>query len=241
MHTRWNILIGLGTLALFSCATCDPDVMKSIMNTNDGVTEGEVVQGLKAALDQGTEHSTGLLSQVNGYLGNPLIKIPFPPEAQKIETTLRSIGSGKLCDDVINSINHAAEDAAGQAAPILLDAIKQMTIQDAMNILFGSDTAATSYLRKTTSVALTGKFRPVIENSLDKVDATRYWSTAVNAYNKIPFTEDLNPDLAGYVTQKALDGLFYEIGQEELRIRQDPAARAEDILKKVFGYYDTHK
>lgn len=116
-----------------------------------------------------------------------------------------------------------------------------MTINDAMNILFGANDAATEYLKKTTTAELTAKFKPVIDNSLSKVGATKYWSDAVNYYNKIPLMEDMNPDLSGYVTQKALDGLFYMIGQEELKIRQDPASRVSDIVQKVFGYYDTHK
>jgi hypothetical protein len=116
-----------------------------------------------------------------------------------------------------------------------------MTFTDAMNILMGADDAATEYLKKTTTAQLTAKFKPVIDKSLTEVGATKYWSDAVNYYNKIPLVEDLNPNLSDYVTQKALDGLFYMIEQEELKIRQDPAARASEIVQKVFGYYDTHK
>jgi hypothetical protein len=131
-------------------------------------------------------------------------------------------------------MNRAAEDAAKSAAPIFLNAIKQMSISDAWSILRGSDTAATAYLRKTTTASLTNAFKPVIDNSLEKVDATKYWNTVFTAYNKVSFNK-VNPDLSAYVTDKALYGIFYEIGQQEMQIRKDPVARTTDILKKVFG------
>lgn len=230
-------------VGLFTGSTCDPQVMQDVLNTvlETTITEQEAANGLMEALVQGATNGTDILSQVNGYLGNPTIKIPFPPEAQKIENALREVGLNKMCDDVINSINHAAETAAIEAKPILINSIRTMTITDAMDILFGANDAATEYLKKTTTAALTAKFTPIIESSLNKVGATKYWTDAVNYYNKIPLTEDLNPDLKSYVTGKALDGLFYMIEQEELKIRQDPGARAAEIVQKVFGYYDTHK
>lgn len=238
-----NFLIAIFAFGMLQQSSCDPQVVNDVLNTVAGgtITEQEAANGLAEALVQGAGHGADLLSAVNGYLGNPQVKIPFPPEAQKIESTLRDLGLNKMCDDVINSINHAAENAAVEAKPILINSIRQMTINDAMNILFGANDAATEYLKKTTTAELTAKFKPVIDNSLSKVGATKYWSDAVNYYNKIPLMEDMNPDLSGYVTQKALDGLFYMIGQEELKIRQDPASRVSDIVQKVFGYYDTHK
>ena len=238
-----TIIFSVIALCLFQQSTCDPQVMEDVINTVSGttITEQEAANGLTEALVQGATHGSDLLSALNGYLGNPQVKIPFPPEAQKIESTLRDLGLNKMCDDVINSINHAAEDAAKEAKPILINSIRQMTIQDAMDILFGANDAATEYLKKTTTAQLTAKFRPVIDNSLNEVGATKYWSDAVNYYNKIPLVDDLNPDLGGYVTQKALDGLFYMIEQEELKIRQDPGARLSEIVQKVFGYYDEHK
>ena len=131
-------------------------------------------------------------------------------------------------------MNRAAEDAAKSAAPIFLNSIKQMSISDAWSILRGGDTAATAYLRKTTTASLTNAFKPVIDNSLQKVDATKYWNTVFTAYNKFSFNK-VNPDLSAYVTEKALYGIFYEIGQQEMQIRKDPVARTTDILKKVFG------
>jgi len=238
-----NFFIAILAIGLLQQSTCDPQVMEDVLNTVTGtmITEQEAANGLIEALVQGATNGSDVLSVVNGFLGNPQVKIPFPPEAQKIETTLRDIGLNKMCDDVINSVNHAAENAAAEAKPILINSIRQMTIQDAMDILFGANDAATEYLKRTTTAELTAKFRPVVDNSLNKVGATKYWSDAVNYYNKIPLVEDMNPDLGGYVTQKALDGLFYMIEQEELKIRQDPGARVAEIVQKVFGYYDTHK
>ena len=238
-----NLIIGIIAVGLFTGSTCDPQVMEDVLNTVAGstITEQDAANGLIEALVQGATNGSDVLSKVNGFLGNPQVKIPFPPEAQKIESTLRNLGMNKMCDDVINSVNHAAEDAAAQAKPILINSIRSMTIKDAMDILFGADNAATEYLKKTTTAQLTEKFKPVISSSLNNVGATKYWSDAVNYYNKIPLVDDLNPDLTAYVTQKALDGLFLMIQQEELKIRQDPKARASEIVQKVFGYYDTHK
>jgi len=238
-----NFLLGLLTVGLFTGSTCDPKVMEDVLNSvlESTITEQEVASGLMEALVQGATNGSDLLSKVNGYLGNPQVKIPFPPEAQKIENTLRDLGMNKMCDDVINSLNRAAENAAIEAKPILINSIRSMTITDAMDILFGANDAATEYLKKTTTTQLTDKFSPIIENSLNKVGATKYWTDAVNYYNKIPLVADLNPDLEAYVTAKALEGLFYMVEQEELKIRQDPAARAAEIVQKVFGYYDTNK
>ena len=231
------------TVGLFTGSTCDPKIMEDVLNSvlETTITEQEVASGLMEALVQGATNGSDLLSKVNGYLGNPQVKIPFPTEAQKIESTLRDLGMNKMCDDVINSLNRAAENAAIEAKPILINSIRSMTITDAMDILFGANDAATEYLKKTTTTQLTDKFSPIIESSLNKVGATKYWTDAVNYYNKIPLVADLNPDLEAYVTAKALEGLFYMVEQEELKIRQDPAARAAEIVQKVFGYYDTNK
>jgi len=238
-----KFVIGILTIGLLTGSTCDPQVMQDVLNTvlETTITEQEAANGLMEALVQGATNGSDVLSVVNGYLGNPKVKIPFPTEAQKIEKTLRDLGLNKMCDDVINSLNRAAENAAIEAKPILINSIRSMTINDAMDILFGANDAATTYLEKTTTAQLTTKFTPIVESSLNKVGATKYWSDAVNYYNKIPLMEDLNPDLKSYVTQKALEGLFYMIEQEELKIRQDPGARAAEIVQKVFGYYDTHK
>ena len=158
----------------------------------------------------------------------------MPPEAEEMEKTLRNVGLGKQVDNAILSMNRAAEDAAKNAAPIFVNAIKQMSIQDAFGILKGGDFAATNYLKQKTTASLTEAFRPVIENSLRKVNATKYWNTVFTTYNKFS-AEKVNTDLPAYVTEKAMAGIFYQVGQEEQKIRKDPVARTTDILKKVFA------
>ena len=209
-------------------------VIQKVPGKSGGLTNDEVVNGLKEALEVGTNNGTKKLSAVDGFFKDAVIKILMPPEAQKAETTLRNVGLGKQVDDAILSMNRAAEDAAKSAAPIFINAIKQMSIQDAFGILKGGDFAATNYLKDKTTTSLTEAFRPVIESSLKKVNATKYWNTVFTTYNKFS-TEKVNTDLAAYVTEKALTGIFYQVGQEEQKIRKDPAARVTDILKKVFA------
>jgi hypothetical protein len=200
------------------------------------LSNDDIVAGLKEALSVGAQNSANKLSAVDGFFANAAIKVLMPPEAQKVEKTLRSVGMGKLVDDAILSMNRAAEQATKSAAPIFINAIKGMSINDALGILKGSDTAATGYLRGKTSPALTAAFRPVIDTALHKTAATSYWKTVFDAYNKLPTTfTKINPDLAGYVTEKSLGGIFYQVAQEEQKIRKDPAAQVTDILKKVFG------
>ena len=203
-------------------------------NKNSSLSTDEVVNGLKEALNKGVTNGTSKLSAVDGFFKDAVIKILMPPDAEKVERTLRSIGLGKQVDDAILSMNRAAEDAAKNAAPIFLNAIKQMSIGDAWSILNGSDTAATKYLREKTTASLTQAFKPVIDQSLEKTGATKYWNTVFTSYNKVAFKK-INPDLSAYVTDKAMSGIFYEVGQEEMQIRKDPLARTSDLLKKVFG------
>jgi hypothetical protein len=199
----------------------------------------EIGSALKQALQQGTIKSADHLSAVNGFFGNAAVKILLPPEAQKAERTLRSMGMGKICDDAILSLNRAAEDAAVQAKPIFIASIKKMTLQDVTNILLGSQDAATQYFRRSTTSELTEKFQPVIQASLNKVNATRYYTVLANTYNKIPFIRRINPDIANYATLKAIDGVFIEIAIQELAIRQNlGGARSTPLLKKVFDFAD---
>jgi uncharacterized protein DUF4197 len=210
------------------------DKIKLPGTKSGGLTNDEVVNGLKEALQVGTNNGTKKLSAVDGFFKDAVIKILMPPEAQKVEKTLRSVGLGKQVDDAILSMNRAAEDAAKSAAPIFINAIKGMSIQDAFGILKGGDFAATNYLKDKTTAQLTEAFRPIIENSLKKVNATKYWNTVFTSYNKFS-SEKVNPDLPAYVTDKALSGIFYQVGQEEQKIRKDPVARTTDLLKKVFA------
>jgi hypothetical protein len=201
----------------------------------------EIASALKQALEQGTDKSSDQLSATNGFFGNAVIKILMPPEAQKAEKTLRSIGLNSLCDNVILSLNRAAESAAKEAKPIFINSIKQLTLQDATNILFGNKDAATSYFKRTTINQLSEKFKPVIQKSLNSVGATKYYGDAATAYNKIPLVTKLNPDISDYVTQKAIEGLFVEIAKEELNIRQNLSARSTTLMQRVFAYADKNK
>jgi hypothetical protein len=216
------------------------DKVKS--STNTGGTSGtpsqsEIANGLKEALQVGAQNATGRLSAVNGFLGNAAIKILMPPEAKKVENTLREFGFGSQVDRAITSMNRAAEDASAKALPIFGDAIRSITINDGLSILRGSNDAATQYLKGKTTTSLTTAFRPVIQQSLDKVNATAYWKELFTIYNKLPTTRSkVNTDLAGYVTERALSGVFVNIADEELKIRTNPAARVSDLLKKVFGF-----
>jgi len=200
----------------------------------DSLSNNDIISGLKEALKVGTQNSTGKLSVADGFLKDAAVKILLPAEVQKVEKTLRTFGMGKLADNAILSLNRAAEDASKQAAPIFLSAIKSMTIGDALGILKGGDTSATSYLKKTTGAQLSAAFKPIIDSSLVKVDATKYWKDLFSAYNKFSATK-VETDLGAYVTQKAMDGIFYYVAQEEKNIRKNPAGYANDILKKVFG------
>jgi hypothetical protein len=202
--------------------------------TKGGLTNDEVVAGLKEALSVGAERGTQQLSAVDGFFANAALKILMPEEAKKVEQKLRSVGLGKQVDQAILSMNRGAEDAAKSAAPIFINAVKQMSIQDAMGILRGGDNAATNYLKGKTTAELTEAFRQVIETSLKKVDATKYWNTVFTTYNQFS-KEKVNTDLTAYVTEKALAGIFIQLAAEEMKIRKDPLARTTDILKKVFA------
>ncbi|HVM89692.1 MAG TPA: DUF4197 domain-containing protein [Puia sp.] len=232
------MLLGLGI-----SLNAQSDLLKSAKklvggksNTGSGLSNDEIISGLKEALTLGAQKSAGKLSVVDGFFKDAVVKILLPPEAQKVEKTLRNVGMGNLVDDAILRMNRAAEDASKSAAPIFVDAVKKMSVTDALGILRGPDTAATSYLKKTTTTQLTSSFKPVIDSSLQKTEATKYWKTVFETYNKLPTTfKKVDPDLSSYVTQKALSGIFYYVAQEEAKIRKDPAAQVTDLLKKVFG------
>ncbi len=200
------------------------------------LSNDEIIAGLKEALSVGAKNSSGKLSAIDGFFANAAIKVLMPDEAKKVESTLRNAGMGEMVDKAILSMNRAAEEASKSAAPIFIDAIKQMGFQDALSILRGTDTAATFYLKGKTLTALTSTFKPVIDEALQKTDATKHWKAVFETYNKLPTTfRKINTDLSGYVTDKALSGLFYQVALEEQKIRKDPAARVNDVLKKVFG------
>lgn len=204
------------------------------VNNEDASGNSNIVNGLKQALQIGTDNSAKKLNKLDGFFADAAIKILMPDEAVKVEKTLRSMGMGKLVDDAILSMNRAAEDAAGGVGTIFWDAIKQMKFTDAIQILRGGDFAATDYLKKTTTLTLTEKFRPAIDASLAKGNATKYWNDIFTTYNRFSL-KPVNTDLVAYVTEKALNGLFYNIGLEEQKIRKDPVAQVTSLLKNVFG------
>lgn len=203
--------------------------------TGESLTSEQVGEGLKEALTNGVSKGSDLVSQVDGYFKNPEIKIPFPPETKQVEERLRQMGLGSQVDNFILALNRGAENAAKEAKPIFVSAIKQMTIQDAWSILKGEQDAATQYLKRTTTAQLTEKFKPIVQTALNNVNATKYYSDLVNTYNKIPLVQKVNPNLDDYATQKAIDGLFVMIAKEEKNIRANPGARTSDLLKKVFN------
>lgn len=201
------------------------------------ITESEAAEGMRQALDLGIGRGVNLLNQNDGFFGNQAYKLFLPPDAQRIESTLRQLGMGGMVDRAILQINRAAEDAVGYARPIFADAIREMTITDAINIIRGPNDAATQYFRQKTHAKLVQAFSPVIRSSLEKFSATKYYNEVINTYNNFPTTiNKLNPDLPSYVVGKAIDALFDQIAQEEANIRANPVARTTDILKKVFGW-----
>ena len=206
------------------------------LGTSGPVTEQEAVMGIRQALDKGVSTGVSMLNRQDGFFGNQAYKLFLPPDARKIENVMRDLGMGKTVDKAILQINRAAEDAVGYATPIFTEAIREMTIQDAWNIIRGEQDAATRYFREKTTAKLTAAFSPIIQRSLDKLEATRHYSDIINGYNRLPTTfNKLNPDLPGYVTEKAVDALFDQIAKEEANIRANPRARTTEILKKVFG------
>lgn len=201
-----------------------------------GITENEAGMGIKEALVNGVTNAVLNLNKTDGFFGSEFYKMLLPPDAVKVEKTLRNLGMGAQVDKAILAINRGAEDAVGFAKPIFIDAIKQMTLTDAINIVKGPKDAATNYFKEKTKLKLIEAFAPSVKSSLDKVDATKYYSDIINTYNKLPTTmKKANPDLVSYVVSKATDALFDQVAKEEANIRANPLARTSDILKKVFG------
>lgn len=229
-----KIITLLCTVALLN--SCDTLKQLPGMAAGSGITQAEAGQGIKEALSQGLAKAVLQLNTTDGFFKSAFYKILLPPDAQKIENTLRTLGFGSMVDKAILQINRGAEDAAGYAKPIFVDAIKSMTLSDAIGLVKNGDTSATHFFRVKTTDKLIAAFLPVIKSSLDKVDATKYYGDLVTKYNNFPTTfKKVNPDLANFVTQRATDALFELVAKEELNIRTNFAARTTDILKKVFG------
>ena len=223
------------TVILFSSLFYGCDVIKQLPQMT-GVSEAEAGEGIKEALSQGLAGAVLRLNKEDGFFKDAFYKILIPEDARKIENTLRDIGLGSMVDKAILQINRGAEDAAGYAKPIFVNAIKSMSIQDAIGLVRNGDTSATHFFRVKTTDQLIAAFFPVIKTSLDKLDATKYYSDVINTYNNFPTTfKKLNPDLPGFVTGRATDALFDLVAKEEVNIRQNFAARTTELLRKVFG------
>ncbi|WP_397362141.1 DUF4197 domain-containing protein [Olleya sp. R77988] len=202
------------------------------------ISQLDIANGLREALDLGIDKQVTKLTQTDGFFKNELVKILLPQELQKVDKALRDIGLSNLADEGLKVLNRAAEDAVGEATPIFINAVKDITFSDAKNILLGNNDAATQYLTSKTQTALYDKFNPVIKTSFSKVGADQIWSNLINKYNAIPFTSNVNPDLTDYVTGEALKGVYKMIAVEEQEIRTKVSSRGTDLLKKVFALQD---
>lgn len=223
-------------LTFIGCSSAD--LNKILQGAGGTLTNEEVGNGLKDALIKGISNGAEEAGRQDGFFKNEMIRIALPEEFQKVESTMRKFGLGAEVDRVILAINRGAENAAREAKPIFISAIRQLTIQDAFAILRGEPDAATAFLRRTTTDQLTGLFQPRVQESLNQVGATRYYTDLVKAYNAIPTTKNLDPDLNAYVTEKALDGLFKLIAEEEKNIRENPLERTTSLMRRVFSLQD---
>jgi len=239
--------IAVATAVLF--AGCDEltGITETVLGDGSGtqaapaLTNDEVISGLKEALTVGINKGSGLASKTDGFFKNPQIKLPFPPDAQKVKDKAIDLGLQNKVDQFELTLNRAAEEATKEAGPIFIQAIKDMSIGDGFAILKGEDNAATNYLRDKTTSKLVSAFSPKVKEAIDKVQLTKYWTPLTKAYNSANILtggSDVNTDLNAFVTERAIQGLFQLIEKEEKNIRKDPLARATDILKKVFSYLD---
>lgn len=213
------------------------DVLKGVKmpTSRDTLDNDTVVSGLKEALSVGTRSAVTSVSKTDGYFSNQMIKILMPEKIRNVAEVLRKIGYQKQVDDFVLAMNRAAERAAPEAADYFVGAIKEMTLQDGQKILNGGNTAATDYFKSKTSDKIYAAFRPIVSRSMDDVGAARAYKNMMSSYNSVPFVKTESLDLDNYVTDKAMEGLFYMVGQEEKKIRTNPAARTTELLKKVFS------
>ncbi|MCB0485798.1 MAG: DUF4197 domain-containing protein [Flavobacteriaceae bacterium] len=232
----FKILLFIPLFFLNSCSELQQVVNQLPQNP---VTDADIISGLKQALNIGIEKQVSKLTMEDGFYKNELVKILLPQELQKVDKTLRDIGLSSLADEGLKILNRAAEDAVNEATPIFVDAVKNITFEDAKNILLGADNAATNYLENNTSEALYTKFHPVIKSSFQKVGADEIWSNLINKYNSLPIVfNKVNPDLTDYVTNEALEGVYTMIAIQEKEIRTDVASRTSTLLQRVFALQD---
>ncbi|MGH7774816.1 MAG: DUF4197 domain-containing protein [Candidatus Binatia bacterium] len=210
-------------------------ILKGLGAGKGGLDDVKIGSGLKEALQIGTENAVNLTGRTDGYFLNKAIKVLMPEKIRTLEKGLRAVGYGPQVDEFVLSMNRAAERAAPAAKKIFWEAIIDMSFDDARKILGGGDTAATDYFKAKTTNKLTAAFRPVVEKSMSEYDVTRQYKELVGKYKSIPFAKSVTFDVDQYVVTKSLDGLFYMVGQEESKIRKNPAARVTNLLKEVFG------
>lgn len=222
---------------LVACAELQ-QVVDQLPQGTYGIGNEEIANGLRQALDKGIEQQVSKLTKEDGFYKNELVKILLPEELQKVDRTLRDIGLGNLADDGLRVLNRAAEEAVGEATPIFIGAVKEITFADAKNILLGNDNAATQYLKNTTQAELYNKFNPIIKSSFQRVGADQIWNNLITRYNNLPLTQNVNPDLTDYVTQEALSGVYTMIAVEEKEIRTNVSSRTTTVLRKVFALQD---
>jgi hypothetical protein len=225
-------------LLLAGCAELDPAVIESVLGTVGGdepLDQATVARGLREALSIGTGRAVERTSRVDGYLADELIRIYLPEQLDDMAKALRRIGFSRQVDELEVAMNRAAERAAGEAREIFVDAVTRMTIADAFAVLRGGDTAATDYLYDRTAETLRQRFQPIIARQMEGVGLYRAYERLAEAYNALPFTRRPAVDLESYLTERALDGLFTTLGEEERKIREDPVARTTELLRKVFG------
>ena len=226
----------IGVAAVSAGQSLDVSKLFQSKSSTDNLSNGDIVAGLKEALQVGAAKTVDITGKTDGYFGNAAIKILLPEQMRNVETGLRALGQGEQVDAFVLAMNRAAEKAAPAAKDIFWSAIKSMSFDDARKILTGGDTAATDYFRAKTTQSLTAAFRPVVDDAMKQVGVVQQYEKLQSAYKSVPFASALPSfDVESYVVGKALDGLFLVLGQQEKKIRTDPAAQVTDLLKKVFG------
>lgn len=230
-------LLLLTAFTYLGCAEMQ-QIVDQIPQSGTILSNADIANGLKEALNNGIDKQVSKLTKTDGFYKNEAVKILLPDELKKVDAKLRAIGLSSLADEGLKVLNRAAEDAVKEATPIFVDAVKQMTFTDAKNILMGNESAATSYLQKTTSTALYAKFNPMIKSSFSKVGADKVWTNIITKYNSIPLVTKINPDLTDYTTNEAMEGVFKMIAVEEKEIRTNLNARTSTVLQKVFALQD---
>ena len=201
----------------------------------DAISTGDASAGVKEALSKGADYAVASLGKDNGFMGNSKVKIPLPGYLQKAEKGLRMFGMGKQADELIETMNHAAENAVAEARPILSESIKKMSVQDAKEILTGGEDSVTQYFKRTSTEQLTQKFTPIVQSATKKVQLADQYNQFAGKAASSGLIDKKDADLDGYVTQKAMDGLFLMIAEEEKKLRSNPVGAGSDLLKKVFG------